>query len=252
MPANHGPFIWYEYASADPARAGEFYHDVVGWTVADSGMPGMNYTILSAADGGIGGLVEQTTRNRPGWTGYVAVANVDATIAAYEKRGGSVLASAVDVPGVGRIAGLLDPDGALLALMTPSSEATWTPDRMRLQGHCGWHELFANDAAKGFDFYSGVFGWEKGDTMSMGEMGIYQIFNQDGGMIGGMMTRSPETPRAHWNFYFNVQGLDAAIARATARGAMTIHGPMQVPGGGWVVMMLDPEKAMFSLLSDAR
>lgn len=252
MAANHGPFIWYQYATNDKQKAAEFYGHVMPWTVTDSGMPDIDYTVLNAPDTGIGGLVNTGNGEQPGWLGYIAVANVDETVAAYEANGGRVVAPAMDIPEVGRIAVVADPDGANLAVMTPRSDATWSPDSMRLPGHCGWHELYARDGQRAFDFYTKVFGWTKSVGMDMGPMGIYQLFAQDGQDIGGMMTMTPQTPSPLWNFYFQVDSVDAGAARATEKGGMLMNGPMQVPGGGWVVQFIDPEGAMFAMLSAER
>ena len=50
-------FIWYELMTSDQDAAEAFYRAVVGWKMADAGQPGMRYTILSAGDRGIGGLM---------------------------------------------------------------------------------------------------------------------------------------------------------------------------------------------------
>jgi uncharacterized protein len=43
--------------TTDTKAAQGFYCDVVGWNARDSGMPGMSYTILSAGESGVGGLM---------------------------------------------------------------------------------------------------------------------------------------------------------------------------------------------------
>lgn len=252
MAADHGPFIWYEYAGVDLGRAGAFYGHVVPWKVADSGMPGLDYAVLNAEDGGVGGLVSTAGGRAPGWLGYVAVADVDATVAAFERHGGSTVVPATDIPGVGRFAIVKDPDGASLAVMNPNSDETWKPDAMGRTGHCGWHELFARDNERAMDFYAEVFGWTRSTAMDMGPMGTYQLFAQDGVDIGGIMTMTAQMPAPLWNFYFTVDGVEAARGRAVDRGASLVAGPYQVPGGGWVVQMADPDGQLFSLLSTTR
>ena len=249
MAAHHGPFIWYEYASADPARAADFYSHVVGWTASDFSMPGMPYTVFNAPDTGVAGLSGLVEGSRRGWLGYVQVENVDETVSAFLAEGGGVLVPAMDIPTVGRFAILSDPGGAVLAVMTPLSEERWTPDGMAKPGHCGWHELYARDGEAAFPFYAKMFGWSEARTMDMGAMGVYRIFAQDGADIGGMMTMMPGNPAPYWNFYFHVDAIDAAAARAAEKGATPLMGPHQVPGGGWVIQMIDPDGNPFALLS---
>jgi predicted enzyme related to lactoylglutathione lyase len=249
MAGNHGPFIWYEYASADTARAAEFLHAVIPWQVAKTDMPGLDYTVLNAPDGGVGGLVSTANGRRPGWLGYVAVSDVDATVAECGRLGGAVLVPAMDIPDVGRFAVIADPGGAALAVMTPRSDATWDAESLLRPGHCRWHELFAWDGQKAMDFYAALFGWTRSTAMDMGPMGTYQIFAHDGTDLGGIMTMTKDMPAPLWNFYFHVDALDAAADRARTHGASLLMGPHQVPGGAWVVQMADPDGQLLSLLS---
>jgi predicted enzyme related to lactoylglutathione lyase len=66
---------------------------------------------------------------------------------------------------------------------------------------------------------------------------------------GGMMVKGPHIPLSCWTFYFNVDSIKAAIERVTSGGGTVVNGPMQVPGGGWIIQGQDPQGAMFSLVS---
>ncbi|WP_395844225.1 VOC family protein [Cystobacter fuscus] len=52
---------------------------------------------------------------------------------------------------------------------------------------------------------------------------------------------------ASWMYYVTVEDLDAALARATAKGARVLNGPMEVPGGQRIVQLMDPQGAAFAL-----
>jgi hypothetical protein len=67
---------------------------------------------------------------------------------------------------------------------------------------------------------------------------------------GGMMTKAPQIPVPCWNFYFNVDSIKAAMERVKTGGGTVMNGPMQVPGGGWIIQGQDPQGAMFSLVSN--
>jgi predicted enzyme related to lactoylglutathione lyase len=88
--------------------------------------------------------------------------------------------------------------------------------------------------------------------MDMGAMGKYRIFGLDGVQMGGMMDKPKEMPMSSWTFYFQVDGLDAAIARIEAQGGKVTHGPDQVPGDSWIVQAEDPQGASFALVSGRR
>jgi predicted enzyme related to lactoylglutathione lyase len=105
------------------------------------------------------------------------------------------------------------------------------------------------DAAAAMKFYSDVFGWQPSETMDMGEMGKYRMFNRPHGMIGGMMDKPAAMAQIppHWIIYFRVPDINAAIERVKANGGKIVNGPMEVPGGDWIVNAMDPQGAAFSL-----
>jgi predicted enzyme related to lactoylglutathione lyase len=88
--------------------------------------------------------------------------------------------------------------------------------------------------------------------MDMGSMGVYRIFDEGDHKAmgdGGMMTKAPQIPVSSWGFYFNVDSIKAAIKRVESGGGKIVNGPMQVPGGGWIINGQDPQGAMFALVS---
>ena len=66
-------------------------------------------------------------------------------------------------------------------------------------------------------------------------MGTYQIFNIKGQQAGGMMKKMAQEPAAHWLYYITVDAIDAAQDRVKSAGGQVINGPMQVPGGSWII-----------------
>lgn len=242
-----GRFVWYELMTTDTEAATAFYSDVVGWGARDSGMPGFDYTIFTAADSDTGGMMKLPPgAQQPGWIGYVHTDDVDAAAARVAQAGGAVHRTAEDIPGVGRFAVVADPQGAAFVLFRPSTEMDGPPKPPGTMGHAGWHELHAAEWQSAFAFYADQFGWTKDAAIDMGPMGTYQLFAAGGVAIGGMMTRVEAMPS--WLFYFNVPDINAAVARVATGGGHVLSGPMEVPGGGWIIQCRDPQGAMFALL----
>ena len=52
-----GTFVWYELMTTDAAAACGFYAQMLGWTHAPSGMPGMDYTLVSAGPHQVAGVM---------------------------------------------------------------------------------------------------------------------------------------------------------------------------------------------------
>lgn len=258
-----GTFIWYELMTSDQDAAIDFYTHVVGWTAADFPSPpemgDFRYTIFSVGDRGIAGLFAineemKATGARPGWLGVIGVADTDATAKRIAEAGGKVLKQPDDIPTVGRFAIVADPGGAMFELLTPiPPEKEPAPLAVQTPGKVGWHELYSGNGEKAaFDFYSGLFGWKTDQEMDMGAMGKYRIFSKDGVQLGGMMDKPENVPVPNWTFYINVDRLDPAVERVKSKGGQVVMGPMEVPGGSWIIQGMDPQGALFALVAPQR
>ena len=257
MSKNSGAFVWYDVMTSDTRAAASFYTGVIGWDARDSGMADRSYTILSMGSTMVGGLMPipeagRAMGARPVWMGYIGVDDVDACAARVTASGGAIHRGPEDIPGIGRFAVVGDPQGASFILYRGSSDHAPTPAPRGTPGHIGWHELQAGHGESAFAFYSNLFGWTKAEAIDMGPMGVYQTFATGGEPVGGIMTKMPEVPAPFWLYYFNVDAIDAAMARVTDNGGRIINGPMEVPGGLWIVQCFDPQGAMFALVAPKR
>jgi hypothetical protein len=188
----------------------------------------------------------------PCWNGYISVDDVDAFAKRVASAGGKILRAPADIPNVGRFAVAADPGGAAFILFKPSSDQEPAPVTMGAPGRIGWHELYAGNLDAAWKFYSELFGWTKGDPMDMGAMGIYQLFSIDGVPSGGMMNKPPQMQWPAWTYYFNVDAADAAVSRVKDAGGKVMNGPMEVPGGSWILQGIDPQGAFFALVAPKR
>lgn len=257
-----GKFVWYELMTTDQDAAIAFYTAVVGWNAADTengDAIGMRYTHLMAGERGVGGIMQLTDQMRaggarPGWVGYIGVADTDAKAQEIAEAGGTILMPPGDIPNVGRFALVADPAGAPFYLLTPlPGEVEPAFADPSAPGLTSWHELYtAQGQEAAFAFYSGRFGWETYEQMDMGPMGKYRIFGANGVQMGGMMDKPENMPISAWTFYINVDGIDAAVERVEANGGQVLMGPMEVPGGSWIIQGLDPQGAHFALVSTTR
>ncbi len=114
----HGAFSWAELRTKDVAKAKAFYTDVIGWETEEMPMPDGAYTVVKANGAPIGGLTSHGADGGPAWATYVTVDNVDDRVAKATAAGGSVIVPPTDIPGVGRMAMVVDPVGAPINLIT--------------------------------------------------------------------------------------------------------------------------------------
>jgi predicted enzyme related to lactoylglutathione lyase len=120
----HGTFYWNELMTRDVERAKRFYGDTIGWRFDPMKMPDGG-TYWCAMEGGkpIAGMFSIAAPEYDGvpesWMSYIAVDDVDSRVAAALKAGAKLMKPIFDVPGVGRIAILMEPGGAAVGWMTP-------------------------------------------------------------------------------------------------------------------------------------
>jgi predicted enzyme related to lactoylglutathione lyase len=243
--------VWYELMTTDTAAANTFYKNVVGWTSAPFEGSPMPYTVFKrSGEVQVAGLMErpEDMNMPPFWAMYVAVPKLEDAVAHITRLGGSELSPVIEVATVGRLQMMKDPHGAAFYIIQPTP-ADERPEAAPEVGEASWHELMTTDAPAALEFYREIFGWQPSETMDMGAMGKYYMFNRAHGMIGGMMNKPPEMAQVppHWMIYFRVPNINDATDRITMNGGTITNGPMEVPGGDWVVNAMDPQGAAFAL-----
>jgi predicted enzyme related to lactoylglutathione lyase len=248
---SHGRFVWYELITTDVAAAKAFYTKVIGWGAWDAPLPGKPYTFFTVGGATVGGLIELTEDERrkeiqPSWLGYVGVDDVDAAADRIKRMGGAVHVTPTNIADISRFSVVSDPQAARLALLKWLKPVQERPADSGAPGRIGWHELLAADRETALAFYTELFGWQKADS-DMDTMGTYQLFSAAGDIIGGMLTKPQTIPVPFWLYYFNVSDIDAAAQRVKIEGGQILAGPVEVPGGSWVVVCIDVQGAKFAL-----
>jgi len=251
-----GQFCWYDLMTTDVDAAKAFYTETIGWSAKDS-EGGMPYTHLSIGEQSVGGIMALPEEVKamgvpPHWLAYIAVDDVDAKAKEVTELGGKILKEATDIPDVGRFAVIADPQGAALALFSPSGDMSPRHSEKR-DGDFTWHELNTTDWEAAWAFYEKLFGWTKTSDMDMGpELGTYRMYKQagDGGesATGGFsnVAKAQGFPPS-WLYYITVDDIDAAVKRIESKGGKLTNGPMDVPGGDKIAHLTDPQGGMFAI-----
>ena len=115
----HGAFSWSELMTGGLGVAA-FYGPLFGWQVQAMDMGGGPYHVVKVGDTAVGGIMKTPAEAGPmppAWGCYVTVTDTDAIVAQTTALGGKVMVPAMDVPGVGRMAVIADPQGAVLSVM---------------------------------------------------------------------------------------------------------------------------------------
>ena len=250
----NGEFNWVDLLARDLEGQSKFYEALFGWVRTDVPLgEGMIYRMFKA-DGhtvaGAAGLSpDQMQQGRPStWNTYLAVDDIDATVAKAATLGATVIMPPDNVPGdSGRIAVIQDPTGAYVSF--------WKPQRYdesmeyRMPGQLSWNDLATRDPEKAADFYSKLLGWVV-KPLPGGAVPYWEIYI-DGQGEGGIMPMPemvpPEMP-AYWLVYFGSADLPATVAKAVSLGATVLSEPVTVPDMVAFAVLADPAGAAFALM----
>jgi len=111
-----GAFVWSELSSSDVAKSKAFYTAVFGWGWGG----GDDYPEAQVSGRTIGAIMSRPegmpAEVPDSWLVYFGTADVDADAAKAANLGARVTVGPADIPGTGRFAVLLDPQGAAFAL----------------------------------------------------------------------------------------------------------------------------------------
>lgn len=110
-------FVWHEVYGASSAAATDFYTQALGWTVQEMPIEGMTYKMLVANGVPVAGVMgtdemEGMDHVPPHWATYIGVDDLDSRLAKCVELGATVQTGPMTVPTIGKMALLMDPQGA--------------------------------------------------------------------------------------------------------------------------------------------
>jgi uncharacterized protein len=227
---------WVELASADPARAQNFYAGLFGWEPA-----GDRFRLDDRA---VAGLVRARNDRPAGWLTYLSAPDLNATLAQVTAAGGRCLSRPADAHG-GRAAIIADRGGATLGLWAPEdfngAQAGGEPGTM------SWPELLTDDATTAADFYARAFGWllreEYDDEGRRGDW-LTPAHNAMAGLAPG--AGRP----ARWRAAFQVEDCAATVAACGRLGGGVLLEPTAMSLGSYAELV-DPFGATFAVAAPA-
>jgi predicted enzyme related to lactoylglutathione lyase len=244
-----GKVIWRDLITEDIDAARRFYGGLFGWEFEESkGADGRRYVLARHGNVYVSGIVPVAS---PGdgmrlsrWLPYVSVADVDAAVARSASAGAAVAVAARNV-NLGRVAAIVDPEGAVLGF---AQSDIGDPDDRTTAGAPGrpvWSELLSDDPEAAAAFYRSVVGYEVRRIARRG--GTYTILGSAGVDRAGILANPTTQWRPLWLTYFAVSDPEAAAERARELGGRILLKPSPQIREGSMAVVTDPSGAVLVL-----
>jgi predicted enzyme related to lactoylglutathione lyase len=113
-----GTPVWNELVTPDPKRATDFYADLLGVSWLEVETPAGPYLLLQVGGRSVGAAIPLPEGPQPPHSNvYFSVEDTDAALAMAIELGGKVLGPPRDIPDVGRVGVVRDPQGGTFAVL---------------------------------------------------------------------------------------------------------------------------------------
>jgi predicted enzyme related to lactoylglutathione lyase len=244
-----GKVVWNDLITEDLAAAREFYGGLFGWTFEDAQeRDGGEYIVARDGDIYVAGILSvaprQDGQKLARWLPYVSVDDVDTAISRSKAGGATVAADAREVS-LGRVAAIVDPEGAVIGL---ASSRIGDPDDTSTRagpGRVVWSELLSSDPVAASAFYRLLAGYDIEVIERRG--GLYTLLSNNGVNRAGIMPRPADEIEPVWLTYFGVSDPKSAAARAKELGGTVLVPPSPELREGTMAVVTDPVGAVLVL-----
>ncbi|MGW1652638.1 VOC family protein [Streptomyces atratus] len=243
-----GTPCWADAMFPDLDGAKSFYGDVLGWTFGESSSEFGDYTQAYADGKAVAAVVPPMPgqEGQSAWCLYLASPDAAATAAKIRENGGETLMDPMEVGEFGTMLLARDPSGVVFGVWQAGSHEGF--ESQGVPGAFCWAEVFTREPEKSDAFFCAVFPYS---MVKMEDDAVdFRMFNLGDKTVMGRMKMGDEFPPEvppHMNVYFTVADCDAAVAKATERGAVLRFGPMTMPFGRFAALT-DPQGAAFSVI----
>lgn len=209
-----GQWVWVDLVTQDIGRARQFYGALFGWTFDGND----RYSRILNEGRAIGGMIPASDPERGSeWIGNLSVADVDASVAVVRDAGGKLEGGPLDAPNRGRLAGVTDPEGAMLLLLR--AEGGDPPDEDAKLGDWLWRELHTHDVRGAARFYAALVGYDTEVVDLAGRP--YGLLTRGGEPQAGLV-KAPDEVHPLWLPIVRVRDPEAVAERASKLGGRIV------------------------------
>jgi predicted enzyme related to lactoylglutathione lyase len=236
-----GKLVWADLFTSQPTEATKFYCDLLGWTSTTIDQKGKTYTIFTNDGVAVAGLAPHSyaKESHPSrWIGYISVADINATVAAVEKNGGTVHAPAKKFPDRGFQAIVADSDGNPIGLLQ-SSSGDPADDETRA-GAWNWFELYVKNPQATTNFYHQALSFDVAPETKSDRKSDF-VLSSNGNARGGVAPIPEEAKegKPRWLGVIRVADLDQTLAKVAGLGGEVLVAPHSAEYGSRFAIILD-------------
>ncbi|MGH9102404.1 MAG: VOC family protein [Acidimicrobiales bacterium] len=245
-----GTPCWADLWTSDVEGSRRFYGELFGWKPLDPDPDYGGYFNFARQGAPIAGCMGDMGDMRADdtWKPYLATKDMTSTLEAAKAAGAQVAVPAMPVGDLGVQGVIVDPTGATLGLWQAGSWPGFGV--VEEHGAPSWFELHTGDYAGALAFYRRVFGLDASAVSDSDEF-RYSTLRRPGeeADLAGVCDDSSvlrDDEAAHWAIYWQVDDVDASVAKLRSLGGTVHSGPDSTPYGR-IAVVADPGGAKFML-----
>lgn len=243
-----GKFVWYDLFTDDLETISRFYEELFGWTFTNTDPATTRAKNINRNGLPIANAVEidpvHKERNESGWLGYISVKDVDAAVEIAIQDKGTIYTAPKDLPNRGRIAIVIDGQGAIFGLV--NSPLGDPPDQDDIRNGFIGAELWTTDSDQALSFYNAIAGYEL-DVVDVGEGEKYNLLLRDNIPRAGLVKIPWDDVTPNWIPYVAVPDLKETIEKVEALGGTLLIKPPQELRKNPLAIVADPSGSVFGI-----
>lgn len=157
-----GKFVWFDLFTHDLQSTSLFYEKLFGWSFDDTSSGEKTVKTIMRNGVPIANAIyinpKKSNENESQWLSYMSVEDVDRAAMIVKQNNGSIYMKPKDLPNRGRVAIVIDPQGALFALVAATGGDPIDQDF--IDNYWMGSELWTNNLDAMLKFYRRLAGYE--------------------------------------------------------------------------------------------
>ena len=243
-----GKFVWFDLFTHDLESTSRFYEKLFGWSFHDT-VPGKK-TVKTIMRNGvpIANAVhinpEKNNVNESQWLSYMSVENVDQAATIVKQNNGRIYMNPKNLPDRGRVAVVIDPEGALFAMVTATGGDPIDYDLA--ENYWMGSELWTKNLDAALKFYRTLAGYEI-QLVDLNADRKYHLLARDNKIRAGIVNIPWDDVKPNWIPYVAVEDVTSIANIVEEAGGKLLIKPDQDIREGRVAIIADPSGAVFAI-----